>query len=311
MSRTAEVSLPLALAATLLLSLPLATSAQQAAAPPPQRQDAAVIEITATDYAFRAPDAAPSGWTTIRFTNEGEEPHFIFISRLPEGITIDDYEVDLHGVFAEAWYSVRDGRATQDQALETLFGSMPEWAASLQMIGGPGLASPGHVTESTLRLAPGTYALECYVKNADGEIHYMEGMVRPLVITGEDSGGTPPHADIRVTLSNSGMALEGDLTAGRRTFAVHVAENPEVGYGHSAHLARLDPETDLDDVIAWMDWFDLDGMAPPAPAEFLGGLHFMPEGETAYFTADLEPGRYVLLSEFTLHMGVLKEFTVD
>lgn len=308
MSRSVELSLPLALAAALLLFLPPATSAQAAAA---QAEDAAVVEITATDYAFRAPDTAPSGWTTLRFTNEGEEPHFVFMSRLPEGITIEDYERDLHGVFAEAWYSVRDARATQDEALATLFGSMPEWSANLAMIGGPGLASPGETTQTTLRLEPGNYAIECYVKTAEGEIHYMEGMVRPLVVTAEESGATPPAPDIRLTLSNSGMELEGDLTPGRRTFAVHVAENPEVGYGHSAHLARLDPDTDLDDVISWMDWFDLAGMAPPAPARFLGGVHFMPEGDTAYFTADLEPGRYVLLSEFTLHMDVLKEFTIE
>jgi hypothetical protein len=310
MNKRADLPLPLALAAMLLLSLPAATPAQQAGLQGNVHQGA-VLEITATDYAFRAPETAPSGWTTIRFTNDGEEPHFVFISRLPEGITIDNYEVELQGRFAEAWYSVRDGRANQEQALETLFASMPEWFADLQLLGGPGLASPGQTTETTMRLPPGNYAIECYVKTAEGEVHYMEGMVRPLVIREEASGGVPPTPDIRVTLSNSGMKLDGDLTAGRRTFAVHVAENPEVGYGHSAHLARLHPDTDLDDMIAWMDWFDLEGMAPPAPAEFLGGLHFMPEGETAYFTADLEPGRYVLLSEFTLHMNVLKEFTVD
>jgi hypothetical protein len=307
MSRHVDHATPLAVAAALL-SLPLAAQAQQPALP--SAAESPVMEITATDYAFRAPDTAPSGWTTIRLVNEGEEPHFVFISRLPEGITIEQYEVDLHGVFAEAWYSVRDGRATPQEAMATLFGSMPAWSADLQMIGGPGLVSPGRTTLSTLYLAPGNYALECYMKTAAGEIHYMDGMVRPLVITEQRSDAAPPTADIRVTLSNTGIELDGDLAAGRRTFAVHVAENPEVGYGHSAHLARLDPDTDLDDVIAWMDWFDRAGLTPPAPAEFLGGLHFMPEGETGYFTADLEPGRYVLLSEFTLHMDVLKEFTV-
>lgn len=308
MTRPATLLLSLPLAATIMVAFPLSAPAQQSAEP---ASTAAVVEITATDYAFSAPDAIPSGWTTVRFTNDGEEPHFVFITRLPEGVTIDQYEVDLQGAFSQAWYMVRDEGATPDEAMAAIMGQMPDWAADAQMIGGPGLTAAGRTTETTLRLEPGTYALECYVKTAEGEIHYMEGMVRPILVTEERTANTPPEADIRVTLSNDGMDIEGDLSAGRKTFAVHIAENPEVGYGHSAHLARLDAGTELDDVIAWMDWFDPAGLSPPAPAEFLGGVHFMPEGETAYFTAELTPGRYALLSEYTLHMDVLQEFTID
>lgn len=272
--------------------------------------DATVVEVTAQDYAFSAPATIPSGWTMIRFTNEGEEPHFVFMSRLPEGRTIEHYETELHPAFAAAWYAVRDGGATTDEAMQTLFQELPAWFPELQLIGGPGLASPGRTTETLMHLQPGNYVLECYVKTAAGEIHYMEGMVRPLVVTEQRSTTSPPDPDITVTLANDGMAITGDLTAGRRIVAVHVLENPEVGFGHSAHLARLDADTDVDDIVAWMNWFGDGGLAAPAPAEFIGGVHFMPEGETAYFTAQLEPGRYLLVSESTAHLGVLKEFTV-
>lgn len=270
---------------------------------------ASAIEITATDYAFRAPDEAPSGWVTIEFTNDGAEPHFVFMSRLPEGRTVDDYETQLSPVFAKAWESVRAG-ASVDDALAALFASLPSWYPELQMIGGPGLAAPGRTTRTTLRLQPGNYVIECYVKTEDGKIHYMEGMVRPITITGQSSAAKPPAPDLTVTLSNNRMDFDGELAAGRRTIAVHTRENPEQGFGHSAHLARLDADTSVDDVVAWMNWFAINGMAAPAPAEFIGGVHFMPVGETAYMTVDLVPGRYLLVSESTAHLGVLKEFTV-
>jgi hypothetical protein len=269
----------------------------------------AVLEITGTDYAFRAPDSAPAGWTPIRFTNEGEEPHFVFMSRLPEGRTIDDYERELSPAFARAWDAVRGG-TSPDDAMQALMNDLPAWFADLQMIGGPGLAAAGLTTETVVHLEPGNYVLECYVKTADGQIHYMEGMIRPLTVTTERNATTPPAPDVTVTLSNDGMELSGDATAGRRVFAVHWQENPELGFGHSAHLARLEPDTNVDDVVAWMNWFGTTGLAAPAPAEFIGGLHFMPTGETAYFIADLEPGRYLLISENTAHLGVHHEFIV-
>ena len=52
-----------------------------------------VITITAEDYSFTAPPTFPSGWVTLRFHNEGEEPHFLFIIELPEGQTFDDIAI--------------------------------------------------------------------------------------------------------------------------------------------------------------------------------------------------------------------------
>ncbi len=58
------------------------------------------------------------------------------------------------------------------------------------------------------------------------------------------------------------------------------------------HVARLDADTEIPDLLRWMNWFELDGLRTPAPGQFLGGMHPMPEGSTAYFTVDLEPGRF-------------------
>lgn len=276
----------------------------------PLHAQAPVVEITATDYAFRAPHAIASGWTTIRFKNDGEEHHFVLMSRLPEGKTVDDYEIELSQPFSEIGQAVWTGEIDQEEVFARIGEVLPEWFQAVQFMGGPGLVTPAFSSETTMYLEPGNYALECYMKTEDGKIHYMEGMLRPLVVTEEASGGSPPETDVRITLSNFEMDVEGELAQGRHVIAVHVAENPEEGFGHNVQLARLNPDAEVEEVVSWMNWFSVKGMRPPAPAEFIGGVHVMPVGSTAYFTAELEPGRYLLISEYTAHQGVLHEFTV-
>lgn len=302
---------PAALVSLVAAALAVMPAHVQAQAPTSHAADhAAVIEIVAEDYALDAPDVIPSGWTTVRLRNAGEETHMVFVARLPEGLTFERYEMEAQGPFSEIWTEVREGRADAGQAMGMLVEVLPEWFPALQFVGGPGLLAPGLTADATIHLEPGNYAIECYVKTEDGRVHYMEGMARPLTVSAEESDAKAPQPDARIVLSNSGLAVEGELAAGRRVIEVHVAENPEVGFGHSVHLARLEAGTGADEVVAWMDWFDLRGMREPAPVSFVGGMHPMGAGETAYLTVDLEPGRYLALSEATGAQGVFKEFTV-
>ncbi len=308
--RTAAVIIAaagLALVNTACAGAQTATSAGDVGAP---ASTASVVDIIAEDYALSAPDEIPSGWTTFRFRNEGEEPHFVLVSRLPEGITIDDYQTDLSVEFVRAWYAVRDGELDQEAAMARLFGNLPEWFPGLEFLGGPGLTGPGLASETTLNLEPGNYVLECYMKTEAGEFHYSEGMIRPIRITETRSAAAPPSSDIRITLSNFELDIEGDLTAGRNVVEVHIAENPEQGFGHNVHVARMSPATQVSDVVKWMNAFDVNGFSSPGPVTFIGGAQIMPAGHTAYVTLDLEPGTYLFVSEYTGHMGVLKEVTV-
>jgi hypothetical protein len=297
----------LALADTAALDAQAATSV---ADPGARASAASAVDIIAEDYALSAPDEIPSGWTTFRFRNEGQEPHFVLVSRLPEGITIDDYQTDLSAEFVRAWHAVRDGELDEEAAMARLFGALPEWFPGLAFLGGPGLTGPGLVSETTLNLEPGNYVLECYVKTREGEFHYSEGMIRPIRITETRSAAAPPAADIRITLSNFEMDIQGDLTPGRHVVEVHIAENPEQGFGHNVHVARMSPETQVSDVVQWMNAFDVTGLSSPGPTTFIGGAQIMPAGHTAYVTLDLEPGTYLFVSEYTGHMGVLKQVTV-
>ncbi len=160
--------------------------------------------------------------------------------------------------------------------------------------------------EFTMKLPPGTYVMECYVKTEDGELHAMEGMVRELIVTEERSEALRPKADIDITLSNYEMDIEGELTPGQHTVAVHFEE----GHYHNVHVARLGAEGSVQDVLHWLPWLEREGLWPPAPATLLGGKNILPEGETGYFTVDLEPGRYLFVSEITGHLGVMREVVV-
>jgi hypothetical protein len=271
--------------------------------------EVAVVDVVTDEYTFSAPAELPSGWTTLRLRNEGAEPHFLVLWLLPEGRTFDDYVREVVEPFADLVPRYRAGEMERAELLEELGGRLPGWLRLAEMgMGGVGFTSPGRTAETTIELVPGSYVMECYMVSADGKLHSREGMLRPLVVTGDDSGGSPPEADVELTLSNYQIASAGELTPGEHTVSVLVAEQPEGLLGHDVHLARLDEDTALEDVVAWMDWAD--GLQPPAPARFLGGAEQVPAGRTSYLTVELEPGRYAWISEGYGAQGMVLEFRV-
>jgi hypothetical protein len=308
--------IPTILAIGFVAGLAGCASAERAAEEEAASQTAAgsavangVVEVVAADFAFQAPAEIPSGWTTFEFRNEGREHHFFLLSRLPADKTLEDYGTEVGLVFDEVWNQLKTGAVDKAGAGAMLGQRLPEWYASVQLMGGPGLVAPGRSARTTARLEPGDYVMECYVKTADGTFHTALGMVRPLTVTSAASGGSPPAADIEITLSNFEIAVDGAATPGEHVVAVHFAEHPEAGLGNDVHLVRLDGETSLDDVVPWMDWMNLNGLRAPAPAEFLGGTQEMPVGYTAYFSVELEQGRYAWIAESPAE-GMVQEFAV-
>ncbi len=269
------------------------------------------ITILAEDYAFQAPDRVPTGWTTIRYENHGNEPHFLMIAKVPEGKNLDDYASNIVMPFNEVWYALRDDGLDQELVFEKLGPNLPEWFAEVEFVGGTGIIHPGANTEVTLNLTPGTHILECYFKNEEGELHSVEGMLRELTVAESQSDAAAPEADINITLTNFEMDIEGDLKPGKHTFSVHLVENPEQGFGHNVHVIRVDDDTQVEEVLRWINFTEIDGLRTPSPYTFSGGMHLMPAGETAYFTTELEPGRYLFLSEYTGHLGVMRDITIE
>lgn len=269
-----------------------------------------VVEVRTEDYAFYAPAQIPSGWTTFRMTNRGAEVHFLILWRLPEDRTFDEYAEEVAGAFGDLLPQYRAGAIEREAFLEALGGRLPAWfQPAAQGMGGPGFLSPGRTVETTVELSPGTYVMECYMMNPEGKLHGKEGMLRPLVVTTEASGGSPPEADVEVTLSNYRIETRGELASGRQTIKVTVAEQPEGLLGHDVHLVRLEETDSLDDVVRWMDW--VDHLQSPAPAEFVGGAEEVPAGQTAYVTVVLEPGRYAWISEAYAARGMVQELRIE
>lgn len=274
--------------------------------------ESGVILVRAEDYAFTAPPTFPSGWVNLRLENQGEEDHFLLVWRLPEGKIFDDYAAEVAQPFQEHYTRYRAGEVDQAAFFEQLIAALPEWFYEAVPMGGPGLTAPGRTSETLIYLEPGdNYVLECYVRSKikDHRFHGSEGMLRPLLVTAEASGLVPPEADIEITISNSGLTVAGDASAGSHMVRVRVEDVPEGFIRHNVHLARLEGDQAAADVAPWLNW--VDALLPPAPVDFLGGAGQTVSGRESYLRIDLEPGRYAWISEMHGIDGFVHEFTVE
>ena len=285
----------------------------EAAAPedPAPASTSGAIDVVATEFSFTAPPTFPSGWVTLRFDNQGREPHFLILWKLPAGRTFDDWTAEVTGPFSRLYKVYRAGELDQETFMAKLGEALPEWFFAAERKGGPGFTSRGRVSQTTVHLEPGDYVMECYVRSAaEGDtFHGEHGMLRPLIVTEERAAEEPPEADLEITLSNFALAIEGTPIAGEQTVRVRIEEDPKGLILHNVHLARLDADGSPEAVAQWMDW--VDEMLPPAPAEFLGGAGQLPAGGESYFTVDLEPGRYAWVSETWGRDGMVHEFTIE
>ena len=255
-----------------------------------------VVQVTSSGMSFDAPESISAGWTTFRYQNRTPVTHFFVLERMPEGKTVADSEAEVVPVFQDAMDLIVAG---DPEAGFAEFGRLPAWFFDVAFMGGPGLVAPGGTAQTTVYLEPGTYVIECYVKTPGGIFHSALGMLRGLTVTEEWSDATEPEASVMVSIGDAGITLDGEPRPGMRTFGVRFDQQQphEHFIGHDVHLARLEDDTDLDALAAWMDWSAVEGLTTPAPATFLGGTQELPAGATSYFTARLEPGRYALVAE--------------
>jgi hypothetical protein len=76
----------------------------------------------------------------------------------------------------------------------------------------------------------------------------------------------------------------------------------------------MDGASKVEDIVSWMDFNRIEGQmstaADPAPATFLGGVHDMPFGNTAYFKLILEAGDYLWISEQPTDDATYQRFRV-
>ena len=242
--------------------------------PPPQAGEVIFTAFDTDDgHRFRGPDSVPAGWTTLRLSNESQEPHHMQLIRLPEGMTLE-------GLFA----------AFQQP------GSPP---AGLKFSGGAGGLFPGGSGLATVNLAPGNYVMVCFIPDDNGAPHAVGGMVKPLIVTAATGPtGAEPQAVATVEVSESGFSLSGSISAGVQT--VRVINSGQAP--HEAIVGRLAPGLSGSDFLASLQ------ERRPTTGKLLGGLQAIDGGSTGYFTAVFEPGTYAFL-EF--ESGTAQEFTVQ
>jgi plastocyanin len=233
-------------------------AASQPAAPPPAAATAAapnVVTITATDFAFQAPDSIPAGVTAIRLVNQGKELHHVFL------------------VKAKA---------------EELRNMNPEGPPppGLVAVGGPNGAVPGGSMDATVDLVPGDYTIICVIPSADGMPHVMKGMARPLVVTAGSSAATFPAADITIKLTDYAFGFSPALTPGHHVIRI---EN-DASQLHEILIVKLAPGKTAADVEKWA----LKPVGPP-PGMPIGGATPMSTGQVTVIPVDLTPGDYGLL----------------
>lgn len=263
----------------LILAVPLFLSACT------QNSDTPINEtvFTARDGRFEGPDTVAAGWTRLRLENEGPEFYHMQLVRLADDKTVAELA----------------SRLQQNPVA-------PAWA---KHYGGPNPPSPGSSAEAIVYLDSGRYALIDTVPDRAGKPHFHSGMVKALTVNGTGTG-TEPDADVTIDLLDFGFDLAEPLVAGRQIIRVNNrGEQP-----HEIFLARLGEGETPESFLG--------SLAPggaPAVWEALGGISVIEPDAHGYFTADLQPGRYILTcfapdqSSGNPHfmLGMIEEMTVE
>ncbi len=277
----------------------------------------AVVEIVARGLTFEMPSRINAGWNTFRFRNESPMVHFAVLEKMPAGKGLVEQQEQVAPIFQDGMDKLNEGDV--DGAMAE-FAKLPAWFHEIEFMGGPGLVAPGHTAETTVFLEPGSYLVECYVKTG-GIFHSFNpspdayGMVYQFEVSDTLSAGEAPSADIEIKVSGeSGFTVTGSPVAGKQVVAVTFEDQKvhENFVQHDLHLVRLEDDTRLETLSAWMDWSSPTGLESPAPATFIGGSNEMPAGSTAFLHLDLRPGRYAWIAEVPnpAGKGLLLEFTV-
>lgn len=263
-----------------------------------------VVSLTATEYAFQAPDSLPAGWTTFRLANHGAEVHYGHIVRLDSGRTVGE----LVDAYAEA---IRTS------------GPRPKWVTRF---GGPGGVPPGGSSSVTQLLEPGDYLWICPVEDSAGAPHFGKGEVKSFTVYAAGpvaaSRAAAPEADMDIRLMDFSFAVDTPLGAGPRTIRV---ENAGVE-PHDLVLMKLAPGRTADDVRRSLNperarRAEDAAEDPPLSFEDLGtvagGIAAIAPGMESYFEAHFTPGEYALVCMATapdgrshIEHGMIRQITV-
>jgi len=246
------------------------------------------IDVSAAEYSFAVSSkVVAAGRVPVELHNNGSEPHQVMILRLHDGVSIDRYVSAAHS---------------------------DEGAASslIDNAGGVNVVDPGASGTGYADLAPGKYALVCYIPSGDHVGHLHKGMVAEVTVP--DSAANAPVAapsalgDVVMQDFNFTLPPQGLGTAG--TYRV-------VNNGAQAHefvVMRIADGKGLGDVIPYLQ----SGFQGDKPLTFAGGSGGVEPGHDGYSDLALSPGQYVAMCFITdpashkhhAEIGMVIPFTV-
>ncbi len=223
---------------------------------------APVVLIEAMDFAFKVPESAPAGLVTIRLKNTGQALHHAQLARMNPGQTLADFMTQLR--------------------------KQPGSVNWRETEGGPTSAIGGQVLEMQMILAPGTYAVWCWIPSEDGLPHSMKGMYSKLEVTGPSRpGATVSKGDVKVTMSDYDFVLSSPPAVGIQTWRIENT-GPQ---SHEVTIVKLDRGKTALDIVKWME----EGQVSVAPGRMVGGTASIAPGRAVTTRMDLSPGDYVLV----------------
>lgn len=273
-----------------------------------------VIEVVTNEMDFQVTSQFKSGWTTFRYNNKSAETHFFIFEKMPEGITLENYNNEMVPPFKAAFNHLLNDE--MEKAMKE-FEKLPAWWNEVKMGGGVGLISPKSMAESTIYMHPGTYIMECYIRMPNGMPHAFYGMMKEIVVLEEKNDRKEPTSNHKISVSGKdGIKFQDSIKAGEYQLAVHFKDQKkyETLLGHDINLVRLDTISRLDTLSNWINAANIKAFRTPIPEglTFLGGVEDLEEGETGYFKTQLKKGTYVLISEIpnASERKMYKTFTV-
>lgn len=222
------------------------------------------VHFTAADFSFEGPETIESGMVTFVLDNVGETWHHLQLVRLPEDMSMEDFEAGLAGM--------QPGSPP------------PPW---WEDAGGVNPPPPGEPARVTMMVEPGEYAVLCMVDTPDKVPHVMKGMLSPLTVTASADPPAPlPESDLTLTLVDFAFSFSSPLTAGSHVIRVENAASQ----GHEIALFRFLPGMGMEDLAAWAAAYE-----GPPPMTAMGGVPGIAPGQVADMHVDLTPGDYVAL----------------
>ncbi|MDX1494386.1 MAG: hypothetical protein R3253_10030 [Longimicrobiales bacterium] len=222
------------------------------------------IRFTAHDFTFEGPDTIQAGLVTFALTNEGETLHHLQLVRLPEGMSMEEFQ---------------EGMAQMQPGMPP-----PPW---LHDAGGVNPPPPGRAARVTQHIEAGEYAVLCFVDTPDRVPHVMKGMIRPLTVLPSRSPAAPlPASDLTLTLVDYAFGFSAPPTAATRVIRVENAATQS----HEIAVFRFLPGKTMDDLVAWATTYE-----GPEPFEPVGGVPAIHAGQAVNMEVELTPGDYVAL----------------